>query len=120
MKIILLTVQSANIPIHTPIGPNPITRIRNTHRQNLHAHIVQQDVIIENFASPAALMPYAGINDIIHTSGFTIVIHITIWKHIFALAGSMPPRTVTGPVTANTSKQLTMIATSAITLNFFM
>ena len=56
----------------------------------------------------------------LHTIGFTIVIQITIWKHIFALAGSMPPRTVTGPVNANTSKQLTMIATSAITLNFFM
>jgi hypothetical protein len=75
---------------------------------------------MENFASPAALNPYAGTNDITHTSGFTIVIHITIWKHIFALAGSMPPRTVTGLINANTSRQLTMIATSAITLNFFM
>ena len=44
----------------------------------------------------------------------------SIWKHIFALAGSMPPRTVTSLVNANTSRQLTMIATSAITLNFFM
>ena len=34
--------------------------------------------------------------------------------------GSMPPRTVTGLINANTSRQLTMIATSAITLNFFM
>ena len=120
MKIILLTVQSANIPIHTPIGPNPITRIRNTHRQNLHAHIVQQDVIIENFASPAALNPYAGTNDITHISGFTIVIHITIWKHIFALSGSIPPRIVIGFVSTKTITQLAAITISAITQSFLM
>ena len=38
MKIIPRTVQSANIPIQTPIGPKPRTRIRKTQRQNLHAH----------------------------------------------------------------------------------
>lgn len=80
--------------------------------------MTRHDVIIENFTSPAARSPYAGTNASVHTIGFTSVIQVTIWKHIFALAGSMPPRTVTGLVNANTSRQLTMIATSAITLNF--
>ena len=87
---------------------------------DLHAHIVQQDVIMENFASPAALNPYAGTNDITHTSGFTIVIHITIWKHIFALSGSIPPRIVIGFVSAKTITQLAAITISAITQSFLM
>ena len=65
-------------------------------------------------------MPYAGINDIIHASGFTIVIHITIWKHIFALSGSIPPRIVIGFVSAKTITQLAAITISAITQSFLM
>ena len=120
VKIILRTVQSANIPIQTPIGPKPMTLIRNTQRQNLHAHIVQQDVIMENFTSPAARSPYPGTNAMVHTSGFMIVIHITIWKHISALSFSMPPRIVTGFVSANTIRQLVSTTISAITQSFFM
>ena len=79
------TVQSANIPIQTPIGPKPRTRIRKTQRQNLHAHMVQQEVIMENFTSPAARRPYPGTNAIVHTTGFTMVIHVIMWMHISAL-----------------------------------
>ena len=75
---------------------------------------------MENFASPAALNPYAGTNDITHISGFTSVIHITIWKHIFALSGSIPPRIVIGFVSAKTITQLAAITISAITQSFLM
>ena len=51
------TVQSVNIPIHTAIGPKPLKRMRYTQRQNRKAHMVMQEVSMENFTSPAALRP---------------------------------------------------------------
>ena len=112
--------QSVNIPIQTAIGPNPWKRIRYTQRQNLNAHIVIQDVIMENFTSPAALKPYAGTNPITHTIGLTIVIQVTIWKHIWALSGSIPPSFVIGMAKANTRRQLAIITISARTLSFLI
>ena len=82
--------------------------------------MVIQDVIMENFTSPAALNPYAGTNPITHTIGLTIVIQVTMWRHILALSGSIPPSFVTGTVRANTKRQLTIITISARTLNFFI
>lgn len=108
-KMIPRTVQSANIPIQTPIGPKPRTRIRKTQRQNLHAHMVQQEVIMENFTSPAARRPYPGTNAIVHTTGFTMVIHVIMWMHISALVLSIPPRIVTGLTKIYTIRQLTII-----------
>ena len=110
--------QSVNIPIQTAIGPNPWKRIRYTQRQNLNAHIVIQDVIMENFTSPAALKPYAGTNPITHTIGLTIVIQVTIWKHIWALSGSIPHSVDIGMANANKITQLSIIHISARTLNF--
>ena len=75
---------------------------------------------MENFTSPAALKPYAGTNPITHTIGLTIVIQVTIWKHIFALYGSIPPSFVIGIVKANTRRQLTIMTISARTHNFLM
>lgn len=112
------TVQSANIPIQTPIGPKPSTRIRKTQRQNLHAHMVQQEVIMENFTSPAARRPYPGTNAIVHTTGFTMVIHVIMWMHISALVLSIPPRIVTGLTKIYTIRQLTIITASAMTQSF--
>ena len=120
VKIIPRTVQSANIPIQTPIGPKPRTRIRKTQRQNLHAHMVQQEVIMENFTSPAARRPYPGTNAIVHTTGFTMVIHVIMWMHISALVLSIPPRIVTGLTKIYTIRQLTIITASAMTQSFFM
>ena len=114
------TVQSANIPIQTPIGPKPKTRIRKTQRQNLHAHMVQQEVIMENFTSPAARRPYPGPNAIVHTTGFMMVIHVILWIHISALVLSIPPRIVTGLTKIYTIRQLTIITASAMTQSFFM
>ena len=51
------SVQSANIPIHTAIGPNPKKRIRHTHKSTRQNHIVRLDTIMENFTSPAARIP---------------------------------------------------------------
>ena len=114
------TVQSVNIPIHTAIGPKPLKRIRYTQRQKRNVHIVIQDVIIENFTSPAARSPYGGINARVHTIGLTTVIQDIIWKHILALSGSIPPSFVTGMVKANTKRQLATTMISARTLNFLI
>lgn len=65
-KTIPLTVQSANIPYHTAIGPILNTLTRPIHNATLQHHIVVIDVIIENFTSPAALIPYAGTNENTH------------------------------------------------------
>ena len=63
MNTIPRTVQSANIPIHTAIGPKPYTRHKNIVKLTRHNHMLAHDVIIENFTSPAARIPYAGMND---------------------------------------------------------
>lgn len=89
-------------------------------RQNLHAHMVQHDVIMENFTSPAARSPYPGTKAMVHTSGFTMVIQVIMWMHMAALDFSMPPRIVTGLASAYTVRQLTIITISAITQSFFM
>ena len=94
--------------------------MRYTQRQNLNAHMVMQDVTIENFTSPAALKPYAGMKPITHTSGLTIVIQDTMWKHILALSDSIPPSFVIGMVKANTRRQLAMMMISARTQSFLM
>ena len=56
-KHMLLAVQSVNIPIHTAIGPQPNTRMSTIVRNTRHVHIVMEEVIIENFTSPAARIP---------------------------------------------------------------
>ena len=62
----------------------------------LQNHIHSMEVVIVNLTSPAALNPYGGINAMIHTIGFTIVIHVTMNIQSFALSGSMPPKYVIG------------------------
>lgn len=73
MNTIPRTVQSANIPIHTAIGPKPYTRHKNIVKLTRHNHMLAHDVIIENFTSPAARIPYAGMNDNTHDIGLVIV-----------------------------------------------
>ena len=51
---------------------------------------------MENFTSPAARIPYPGINEITQEIGLTIVIKVIIDKHNFALAGSIPANIVIG------------------------
>ena len=82
--------------------------------------MVQQEVIMENFTSPAARRPYPGTNAIVHTTGFTMVIHVIMWMHISALVLSIPPRIVTGLTKIYTIRQLTIIIASAMTQSFFM
>ena len=81
--------------------------------------MVQQEVIMENFTSPAARRPYPGTNAIVHTTGFTMVIHVIMWMHISALVLSIPPRIVTGLTKIYTIRQLTIITASAMTQSFF-
>ena len=50
-------------------------------RLTRHSHMVQQEVIMENFTSPAARMPYAGIKDNTQEIGFVIVMKMAILKH---------------------------------------
>ena len=50
-------VQSVNMPIHTAIGPKPNCLHRKIQRLTRNAHIVTQEVHMENFTSPAALSP---------------------------------------------------------------
>ena len=82
--------------------------------------MVQQEVIMENFTSPAARMPYAGIKDNTQETGFVIVMKMTILKHRLALSASMPPNRVIGFVRASTVRQLITITTSASQESFFM
>ena len=49
-----------------------------------------------------------------------MVIQVTMWKHIWALWGSIPPSLVIGMVRANTRRQLAMMMISARMLSFFM
>ena len=72
------TVQSANIPIHTAIGPIPNPLASTMERSTLQSHMESTETVIVNFTSPAALNPYAGINEKTHTIGFTMVIQVTI------------------------------------------
>ena len=65
------TVQSVNMPIQTAIGPIPKRRTRKMHRATRLIHILMLERIIENLTSPAARIPYAGMNDIVQTTGFT-------------------------------------------------
>ena len=120
---------SKNDPTDSPVckhsdpdthRPEAQDTIRKTQRQNLHAHMVQQEVIMENFTSPAARRPYPGTNAIVHTTGFTMVIHVIMWMHISALVLSIPPRIVTGLTKIYTIRQLTIIIASAMTQSFFM
>ena len=48
------------------------------HSVTRNAHILMQERIIENLTSPAARIPYAGINASVQTIGFTTVIHPTM------------------------------------------
>ena len=59
-------------------------------------------------------------NAIVHTTGFTMVIHVIMWMHISALVLSIPPRIVTGLTKIYTIRQLTIITASAMTQSFFM
>ena len=92
---------------------------KNTEAEPARPH-VQQEVIMENFTSPAARRPYPGTNAIVHTTGFTMVIHVIMWMHISALVLSIPPRIVTGLTKIYTIRQLTIIIASAMTQSFFM
>lgn len=47
-------------------------------QRHRNAHILMQERIIENLTSPAARIPYAGINASVQTIGFTTVIHPTM------------------------------------------
>ena len=67
-----LTVQSVNIPIHTANGPIWNVCTRKLQRATLLTHMLIHDTVIENFTSPAARMPYAGMNEKVHTAGFTM------------------------------------------------
>ena len=111
-------VQSANIPIHTAIGPKWKALTRNIQSATRQHHMVIVDVIMENLTSPAALSPYAITKEQVHTSGFAIVIAVTISKHISALTCSIPASQVTGLVIASTSIQDTIIPISAIPVSF--
>ena len=53
----LLAVQSVNIPIHTAIGPQPKKRMSTIVRNTRQIHIVMEEVIMENYTSPAARIP---------------------------------------------------------------
>ena len=57
------TDQSANIPIHTAIGPIPNPLARIIARSTLQNHIESTDTVIVNFTSPAARNPYAGMKE---------------------------------------------------------
>lgn len=120
MNTIPRTVQSANIPIHTAIGPKPYTRHKNIVKLTRHNHMLAHDVIIENFTSPAARIPYAGMNDNTYDIGLVIVMKRVISKHILALSASIPPSMVIGRHNANTTRQLIIMAASAILLSFFI
>jgi hypothetical protein len=82
--------------------------------------MLAHDVIIENFTSPAARIPYAGMNDNTHDIGLVIVMKRVISKHILALSASIPPSMVIGRHNANTTRQLIIMAASAILLSFFI
>ena len=128
-KTIPLTVQSANIPYHTAIGPILNTLTRPIHNATLQHHIVVIDVIIENFTSPAVMAAmgsiltnkYAeGLPGKRYYGGLYIVIAPTISIHILALSVSIPPRTVIGRTSAYTIIQDTIIPISAIPHNLTM
>ena len=76
--MIPLTDQSANIPIHTAIGPIPNPLARIIARSTLQNHIESTDTVIVNFTSPAARNPYAGMKENTYATGLTIVIQVTI------------------------------------------
>ena len=57
VKMTARMVQSVNMPIHTAIGPKPNCLHRKIQRLTRNAHIVTQEVHMENFTSPAALSP---------------------------------------------------------------
>ena len=117
-KITALMVQSANIPIHTAIGPKWYTRTRKIHSATLHSHIVSVDTIIEKRTSPAALIPYAIINEPTHTRGLTIVIALSISMHNDAEALSIPARYVTGLLIASTNRHETNMPAHATFVSF--
>ena len=75
---------------------------------------------MENFTSPAARIPYPGINEITQEIGLTIVMKVIIDKHNFALAGSIPANIVIGLVRTKTSRQLAITTASASHDSFFM
>ena len=89
-------------------------------RLTRHSHIVQQEVIMENFTSPAARIPYAGIKESTQEIGFVIVIKMTILKQRLALSASIPPKRVIGFVSASTVRQLITIAAWASQDSFLM
>ena len=75
---------------------------------------------MENFTSPAARMPYAGIKDNTQEIGFVIVMKMAILKHRLALSASIPPNMVIGFVSASTVRQLITIAASASQESFLI
>ena len=96
VKNTALTVQSVNIPIQTAIGPNPITLHRNVQRLTRNIHMESVLMIMENFTSPAARIPYPGIKDAVHTIGLIIVIQPIMNRHISALSFVIPASMVMG------------------------
>ena len=108
-----LTVQSVNIPIHTANGPIWNVCTRKMQRATLLTHMLIHDTVIENFTSPAERIPYGGINARTHESGFTMVMNVTMDRHSFALADSIPAMIVIGFVSAKTRRQLAMTTASA-------
>ena len=82
--------------------------------------MLAHDVIIENFTSPAARSPYAGKKDNTQDNGLVIVMKRVVTNHIHALSDSIPPSMVIGLHNANTTRQLIIMAASAILLSFFI
>ena len=89
-------VQSANIPIHTAIGPISHPRIKNVASATRHPHITIIERIMEYLTSPAARIPYGGTNANTHTRGFTIVMAHIISQHICVPATDILPKNNTG------------------------
>lgn len=57
VKIMALTLQSVNMPIHTAMEPKPSTRAKNMARLTRQIHMEAADTPMVNFTSPAARKP---------------------------------------------------------------
>ena len=83
-------------------------------------HMVSIERIMENFTSPAARMPYAGMKENVQKIGFTMVMTITIRIQSAALSGSNPASMVTGFTIASTNRQDKRTTTQAYPVSFTM
>lgn len=112
--------QSEDIPIHTPIGPVFTTRIKNVVRATRQVHIVTEDKIIENFTSPDALSPYAGMKDQLQANGFIMCTKIVSCTVKRATAASIRERAVKGFTKPITAREETVTAIKLKKVSFFM